>query len=509
MGVTRGLSRRQLIGGVVVAGLSARRALAAAKDTLVVGLENYPPNLKPFEHTGSASGTVKLLMYRGLLSHTATGALQPELAESWHVENGTDYIFTLRENARFQNGLPVTADDVVYSFGMIRTDPTARINSTMKLVDTMAALDPRTVRLRLHQPTAPFAEALGNLNCVVISAKAHAANATDYVGAGPYRLVSQDRGSTIELTAFPDFYKPGRPKLPHVKVIAYTDDNLRATALRAGDADLIEDLPWEDIEPASHDPRLNVQSVNGAFMFMGFNVNKGPFADARVRRAVALAVNRQDVLKGAFSGKGAALYGLPIPEDSRFYDKDSAIQWPYDPAQAKRLLAEAGFPSGFSTSLLTTTSPQMHADTSVVVQQSLAAIGIQVALQTTDWTTRVARGNKGDYEMAMNGTAPDYNDPDALSTLLATGPLTYQRSAGFSSPRIDALLAQGRSELDPGKRQQTYAMLSRQAGEDTPTVFLNWRAQAFGLQKSVQGFHNFPGFLTFHSGQTIEDINFG
>lgn len=500
------IARRTLLASL--AALPAAARAQAPKDRLVIGLENYPPNLHPFLHTGSASGSIKILVNRGLLSHDIHGKLQPELAESWGIENGVDYTFRLRPNAKFHNGMPVQAEDVAYSFNLIRNDPAARMSSAMNPVESIETPDPLTIRLRLRAPAIPFAEVLGNLNCAVISAKAHKADPTSFVGCGPYRITGQERGSYIELAAVRDFYKPGRPKLARIKAVTYIDDVLRAAALDTGDVDIIQDVPWSRMAAVAANPRLVMQAVNGAFMFFTFNTTQGPFANPKVRQAVAIAINRADVLNAAFSGKGVELAGLPIPEDSPFFNPDTANLWPYDPARARTLLAEAGYPQGFSTTLLSTVSPAMHAETSIVVQQSLAAIGITATLKTTDWATRVALGNKGQYEIAMNGTAPDYNDTDALSALIGPGALNYQRSPGFNSPTINALLAQGRTEPDPAKRRTIYAALSRQVGEETPMVFLNWRAQAYAMQKSVQGFHNMPGFLTFHSCQTLEDTSF-
>src|ERR1700730_7934470 len=135
----------------------------------------------------------------------------------------------------------------------------------------------------------------------------------------------------------------------------------------------------------------------------------------RARRAIGHAVRRDEIVKAAFFGRGKPLEGLPIVEGTPWYDEALAHGWNYDPARAQALLSEAGHPDGFRTTLLATSQYGMHKDTAEVVQQHLAAIGIQCELQLPDWSTRVTRGLRGQYDMAIHGVSSDNNDPDGLT----------------------------------------------------------------------------------------------
>jgi peptide/nickel transport system substrate-binding protein len=143
------------------------------------------------------------------------------------------------------------------------------------------------------------------------------------------------------------------------------------------------------------DARLKLDVQEGPFMDVLFNGTKPPFNDPRVRRAVAHAIRREDIVKVAFFGRGKPLEGVPIVEGTPWYDDKLAHGWNYDPARAKALLTEAGFANGFQTTLLATAQFGMHKDTAEVVQQHLAEIGIQCELQLPDWSTRVSRGTRG------------------------------------------------------------------------------------------------------------------
>ena len=245
-------------------------------------------------------------------------------------------------------------------------------------------------------------------------------------------------------------------------------------------------------------------------MYLTFNGATGPFKDPKVRLAVAHAIKRDEIVKSVFYGRGAALAGPPLVESSPFYDKTLAEGWAYDPAKAKALLADAGLGGGFNCTLLATAQYSMHKDTAEIVQQNLAAIGIQVELALPDWATRISLGNRGQYQFAVNGTTADSNDPDGLSALVDStlGPAAA-RSFDFKDDSIAKALAAGRAEFDPAKRGAIYTELQRLILAQTPIVSLAWRAQGYAMAAGVKGFTNMPGALTFFSGTTLEETTLG
>ena len=177
------------------------------------------------------------------------------------------------------------------------------------------------------------------------------------------------------------------------------------------------------------DPRLVLQTTEGPFMYLTFNGRAGPLADKRVRQAIGHAIKRDEVVKAAFFGRGKPLDGVPINPGGPFFDNALSIGQRYNPARAKKLLAEAGHPDGFSTSLLSTAQYGMHKDTAAVIQQNLAAVGIQAELRLPDWSTRVAQGNRGQYEIGLMGSSAESNDPDGVTNLVDSSlPIAYTRS---------------------------------------------------------------------------------
>ena len=320
-------------------------------------------------------------------------------------------MFKLRD-ASFHNGKPVTSADVKWTLEQVAAPTSsAYLRTQFQGTQSIETPDAHTVRLVMKEPVATLPEWLATFYMPIVAAGTGSADELP-VGCGPFVLKSYERGVKLEMTAFDKYYKPGLPKLKAIRLIAYPDENLRAAALDAGDVDLIEYVPWQSMDAIEKNPKLKMQSTFGPFMYLTFNARSGPFKDARVRQAIAYAIKRDDIVKTAFFGRGAALAGMPLPKGTTFYEPSLADTWSYDPDRAKKLLADAGLPNGFTCTLLSTAQYGMHKMTAEVAQQDLAAIGIQAQLNLPDWPTRVALGNRGQYRISVMGTALDSNDPD-------------------------------------------------------------------------------------------------
>jgi peptide/nickel transport system substrate-binding protein len=498
------LSRRALLASGAALAFLRNPARAVTPGRLVFGLSSYPPTLAPWANAGTAAATVKLMFHRGLLGYGPDGELRGELAESWeHIDDHT-WVFRLRD-AVFQNGAKVTSADVAWTIEQVAAEKsTAYLRAEMQRLARVETQDAKTVRLITKEPTATLPLTMASYFLPIL-AKGSTADHPLGVGAGPFLLSNEERGVSLEFKAFDKFYRPGLPKLQSVRMVAYADENLRVAALQAGDVDLIEYVPWQAMPSIEADAKLSLQTTSGPFMYLTFNGKAGPFGDARVRRAVAHAIRREDIIKAAFFGRGDPIEGLALPKGTPFYDAALATGLAYDPGKAKALLAEAGLANGFACKLLSTAQYGMHKDTATLVQQHLAAVGIQVELVMPDWATRVALGNRGQYEFSVGGSAAESNDPDGLAPFL-DGRLapSYVRSYALDIPKLDALIDAGRAEFDAAKRRAIYADLQQVYLQEAPMVGLCFRAQGYAMARQVQGFHNMPGALSFYSGTTFE-----
>jgi len=478
---------------------------------LVFGLSAEPPNLDPQAYTGTAATTVDLQLYRGLLGYDARGRIADELAQS-HAQTGpTTYTFTLRPGLTFSDGSALTPDDVVFSFQRI-ADPTvgAYLAKSLSIVQAVTAVDAHTVRVVLKAPDAAFLSLLALPQAAVVSKQftlAHDNNLKQVaMGEGPYQLKSWQHGVDLTVARNPDYWKSGLPKTEEIDFRFYTDDSARVAALQSGAVQIIDSVPWQDMQSLASSPTFGYQGVTGPFMYLLYNLKEKPFDNKLVREAVGYAVDRQAILKTAFFGRGQPLYGLPVPESSFAYDRQLAHYYAYDPAKAKRLLGDAGYPNGITATLLSTATYGMHKDTAQVVQQDLNAIGNHITLALPDWATRVSLGYQGRFQFAVNGTVGLTNDPDFLTVFLSSGaPAYYGSAVGYSDPDVDRLLQAAEVMSVEARRRQLYGQMQQLALADSPYTFLTWREQGYAYSKTVSGFTNLPGFLTFWSGYSLED----
>ncbi len=505
MAVTR---RTLLAAGAGLPFLRGPAFAAGSSRVLRFGLSSYPPSFQPWVQAGTAAGTITLLTHRGLMSYDAAGNLRGELAETWERDGDAGWVFHLRQ-ATFHNGAPVTSDDVKWTLEQIAAEKSiAYMRGQFAGVDRIETPDPRTVRIIMKQPTATVPIWLAAYEMPIV-AKGSLDRTGTAIGCGPFVIDSLDRGVSIQLKPYDKFYRPGLPKLPGVNVIVYADETARVAALQSGDVDVIEYVPWQSMAGIEANPKLKLENTDGPVMYVTFNGAHGPFTDPRVRLAVSHAIKRDEIVKTVFFGRGSNLEGLPIVPSSPFYDETLAHSWNYDPDKAKQLLSAAGKASGFSCTLLSTAQYGMHKDTAVLMQQHLAAVGIQVELALPDWPTRVALGNRGQYEFAVSGTTTDGNDPDGMAPLLDSSlGASASRSYDLPLPEMTKLFAAGRSEFDPAKRRDIYLDIQKIAVEQVPAIFLAWRSQGYAMGRDVQGFTNMPGALTFFSGATLEETSF-
>lgn len=486
---------------------------AMAQGSLYFGLSGEPRTLDTKVNAGAPARTIRLAIHRGLLNYGTEGELSPELAETYDVsDDALTYTFRLRD-ANFHDGTPVTSADVKETLEyLIAEDSTATYKAELSVIGDISTPDGETVVITLKQPFVPFPHYLALPESAILPASWLAENAgnpdADPIGAGPFRFVSWERGREIVVEKFDDYYKPGKPLVDDIHYVFYGDENTRVNAIMSGDVDIIDYVPWKDATALDADPSITLDSVGGPFMMLQFNTKEGPFADPRVRQAVSYAIDRAAIINTAFNGRGTPLWGIAIPEGTMGWSEETASHFDHDPDKARALLAEAGYPDGFEARLLSTAQYGFHQNTAIAVQAELAKIGVRVTLDLPDWAGRMAKNTAGDYDFLVAGTAGDITDPDWLSNFFYGGDelVRLNNSAWFNDPEINSLLDEGRTTLDAEKRAEVYDRFVARALETSPFVFLMWRDQSFATRDNVEGFTNLPGFLTFQSGITVEDV---
>lgn len=472
------------------------------------GISNEPGNLITGVDQGAVGNTMMTFIHRGLTAYNNEGKVVEGLAESVEMTDPTTYTFKLRPGLTFHDGSPVTASNVKASLEYYAN----KANGSTLLVGLqdikeVEVKDDHAGVIHLSGPNSAFLEYLAIPTAAIVPDKSLAKDVPNQIGAGPFVLKEHNRGVNLVLTKFDQFYNADEVKLPGIDVSFYSDGSARTNALLGGDVDIIDYVPWPDYDRVSGTDGMTLDAKTGPLQFIQFNVTKGPFADAKVRQAVGYALNRENAVEAAFQGHGKPLTGITIPQDNPAYDPANTGLFSYDVAKAKSLLAEAGYPNGFEAKMLTTSQYTFLQDTALSAQADLAAIGIKVTLDAPDWSTRVAKGNSGDYDLAVAGGAGVVADPTYIKGLVS-GPNSFLRSFGYDNPALNAKLDEGlRATTDEAKKAAYNAALKIMQA-DVPYAPINTREQAFAYNSKVSGFKTLPGFLSFYSGYSFTDISF-
>ena len=452
--------------------------------TFADGVDIESPN--PYAHSSSASyGKWRHVIEALVAWNFETQKFDPVLAESWELENETTWLFHLRNGVVFHDGTPFDAEDVIHSFNRMINDPQSRQAPNFDGIVAMEAVDSHTLRIITD---GPFPVLLNYLDNRYITSKeayeeqgAEAADA-NIVGTGPYKLNEWIPGTRLVFEKAESYW--GKEPLPDLVVFRpILEDGARLAALERGEVDIISNLPPQDAERLDAAPRLSVKTVPSVRMgFFPLNPAIEPFDDVRVRHAINYGINRQQILDEILEGYGDLLPG-PLQTNVVGYDP-TWEPYPYDPARARTLLAEAGYANGLNITLY---SPQgrylKDLEVSQAIAGQLADIGINVTVETMEWGTFAARYDKGTWGFYHIGRGGIIDGADILAQYFRTGDTTR---IVYSNPEVDALLNSADHELDSNKRGQLLQEAGRIILADAPAVFFVTYRDIYGVRDGVE-----------------------
>jgi len=486
--------------------LLAGPALAQVTDTLRIGLSTYPPNFRPWLDVGYSTQLVVALINRALMSYTPAGELQGELVEQWAMENDKLWSFRLRE-AKFNDGTPVTSDDVKWTLEEImKPENGAYIPSAFPNIDQVEVVDDRHFRIHTSITDVTLPSALATPFFTIIK-KGSTDEVEQGIGAGPYRMVYAEKGIGITLERSDHYFKSGLPQIKSVQITPYPDENLRVAALKVGDVDVIDYVPWHAMDDINADDNLILDSVPaGAFMSLSFN-GGGVLGDVRLRQAICFGIKRDEIVKGVFFGHGSELRGVPRARETPYWHEETANYWSYDPERARQLVVDAGYGDGVEVSLLSTAQYTMHRDTAVLIQGHLAEIGIKVNLMLPDWASRIAMGNRGVGDFSVQGGGLHTLDPDAPTpTIDPTQPPSYSGSYNIEAADLVELMQRGRQETDLQKRIEIYKQIDMLVYEKATFCGVAYRATGFARATRVKGIEMLPGQISPFTGTLFDRL---
>jgi len=435
----------------------------------------------------------------------------PGLADSWEIsEDGLSYTFHLHEGVTFQNGDPLTADDVVYTVnrmmnpatGAKNTDifdvvvgATAMYNGEAESVEGVVALDDNTVQFNLESAYAPFLSCLATPGGSIYNREStegvddFGENPAVCFGTGPFQVTEWELGSKVTLVANPNYFK-GAPQIDGITAFIVPDADTQRMMFEQGEVDVFNfdyaesQLQW--FLDNGYADQIVSGSRAGTYYFM-FNTAIEPLNDVNVRKALQMAINRQEILDAIYSGEGKVLSSF-IPEGVLSHNPD-APEIPYDPDQARTMLAEAGYEDGFDMEIAVMADSTTSLTVSTILKSYWQAIGVRAEIKQYDESSYYAIRKDGELPSYYNSWSADFNDPDNFLYTFFSKKNTVGRSINYDNGEIMDLLDEARVMVDFDERMAAYQKIDNAVvHEDAITLPLYQRNHLFCLNPRVQGF---------------------
>ena len=506
---------------LAAAALALASTAAPARD-LTIGVSAEASSIDPHFHQLTPNIQVRWNIFESLVSQDATQKAQPALAEKWEAVDDTTWRFHLRKGVKFSNGTPFTARDVIYSIcriPLVKDSPSPFTTNTKPIAE-MKAEDDNTLLIKtvspdpltpvnLAQVAIVSASALGTTGPITFGREAceglaAVPQAPEFnkpeiaVGTGPYKLVSYTRGDRIVLERN-DGYWGGKPQWDKVIIRPITSDAPRVAALLAGDVDMIENPPVQDLDRIKKANFKVVQGLSNRLIYLHMDqdgdapgmtspTGKNPFLDPKVRAAISKAINRKAIVDRIMGGmaQGAGEL-LPYPMFGTLNREPEA----YDADAAKKLMVEAGYPEGFEVVLGTPNDRYVNDEKiSQAVAQMLARIGIKVKVEAATASQFFSKRNKQDYPFYLSGWSAATGDTSSpLVTLVATFDKANGRgttNAGrYSNPKMDALLIEAMRTIDDGKRAELLKQAQTIVLDDHGILPLHFEVTAWAFKQDI------------------------
>ena len=500
--MTQRISGKWLVALGIASALAAAPAFAA-KDVVVAVGSNFT-TLDPYDANDTLSQAVAKSFYQGLFGLDKEMKLKNVLAESYSVsDDGKVYTVKLRQGVKFQDGTDFNAEAVKVNLDRA-SNPQSHLKryNLYKNIDKTEVVDPQTVKIILKQPFSAFINILAHPATAMISPAALKKYGNEIgfhpVGTGPYQLDTWNQTDFVKVSKFAHYWQKGLPKLDSITWRPVVDNNTRAAMLQTGEAQFAFPIPYEQAALLAKNSQLElVASPSIMQRYISMNVTQKPFDNPKVREAINYAINRQALVKVAFAGYATPATGV-VPPSIAYSTQYQP--WPYDPAKARELLKEAGYPNGFSTTLWSSHNHSTAQKVLQFTQQQLAQIGIKAQVTAMDAGQRAAEvEGKGQKEsgvrMFYTGWSASTGEADwSLSPLFASSnwPPTQFNTAFYSNPQVDKDLAAALQTTDGSEKARLYKDAQDIIWKESPWVPLVVEKLVSAHSKSLSGFYIMP-----------------
>ncbi|HET7728603.1 MAG TPA: ABC transporter substrate-binding protein [Usitatibacter sp.] len=500
--------------GVAAAALLAAGPAAAKEREVAIGLQAAITSIDPHYHNLSPNNSMLLHIFEALIARDPNGKLVPALATSWKAVDDLTWEIKLRKNVKWHDGSPFTADDVVFTFKRVPNvpnSPSSFATFTKPIVD-VKVVDPHTLVLKTASPHVLLPSDLAS---VAIVSKLHGEKAAtaDYnsgkaaIGTGPYKFSAYVPNQSVVLTANYGHWAGEQP-WDKVTFKILSNSAARVAALLSKDVQMIETVPTSDIAKFSKDPNFALaDKVSNRVIYVhlwqwsdkpppyvtakdGKPLDRNPFKDARVRKALSMAINREAIAERIMEKK--AVPAAQLLADS-FYGTSKKLKPPkYDPEGAKKLLAEAGYPNGFAMTIHGTNNRYINDDKiAQAIAQFYSRAGIDAKVETMPSSVYFSKATAGEYGYMLLGWGTESNEQgSSLRSLLATRDpdkgMGVNNRGRYSNPAFDQLLSQALVTMDDRKREGMIQQAAEVAMNDTGLIPIHFEVSTWATAKGYK-----------------------
>ncbi|WP_010274272.1 glutathione ABC transporter substrate-binding protein [Paenibacillus senegalensis] len=486
---------------------------AGSGGDLIVAWLSDPPSMDPHMSTDQQTSVMTTHLYDTLVKHDKDLNIVPSLAESWRQVDELTWEFKLREGVTFTDGSAFNADVVKANLDRMLDPKVASPRASLvNMVEEVIVVDENTVQIVTQYPFSPFLSHLAHPGVGIISAeaiekdnervaageKAGAYLAQNPAGSGVFKLENWIPGQEVRLVANENYW--GSPaKIDGVTFKVVSETGTRVAELETGYAHIIDPVSPSDVNRINNFPDASVNKQPSlSLSYVGFNMQKEPFTDIRVRQALSMAINKHDILDGIYEGIGLPAEG-PLAPSVFGYDS-SVTPIEYNVERAKQLLAEAGYPNGFSTTLWTNDNAE-RIKIGEYVQSKLKEINVEVKLETLEWGAYLSQTAAGNHDMFILGWSAVTADAD-----YALYPVFHSSNVGEPGNRtftqdadLDRILEDARKETDESKRKALYKEAQERLVEIAPMLYIHHIDYLDGVSDLVEGFWKHPnGIMQLH-----------
>lgn len=464
-------------------------------------IESSPTNLDPRVGTDAQSERIDPLIFDPLVQRNDHFGLDPWLAERWETPNPLTYVFHLRSGVIFQNGQPLTSRDVKWTLDSILNGTVITVKSgAYRTIQSVDAPDAQTVIVHMKKPDPAL---LWNL-CDGAFGVVPYGSGRDFwrhpVGSGAYRFASQETDKDVVLERSPNYWGPAA-HIDRIRFAVVPDATTRALELEKGSADvLVNALPPDMVFALRRKPNLVVEDGPGTILnYIVFNVRDPILKDARVRRAIALAINRPLIIQSLLRGLAREADSILPPEQPDYWSsKNDAARVTFDPAQASSLLDAAGYHRGADGIRLhlgmKTSTDETTRLLSVIMQQQLAQIGIALDLRSYEFATFYADLTKGAFQLAPSRWIGGNEQPDIFhyAYSAASFPPHGGNRGYYASPELDPLLEDAAANTEEQQRRADYMTVQQILARDLPSINLWYLDTVVVHSRRLQGVRTSP-----------------